>query len=275
MTVSLNFVWINAVREPSLKPEDVLSCPIPDLYRQNVSRIAQSMPSLPITIWIDVAGVGNNSVEIVEAVGGKSNIPQVTFRSLDEIPAYGQNPVFKKTSESVYAAYDALWQQVDLARLLVLDYCLISENQEAAIYSDFNREITPDTIKESTARLKNHGVVVGDGWQDPMQSSPFSEEKYCANFRVENQFMGFSQNKHSFLRDDVYRRAAHEVKYGGNGWDGVADAFSFYSLETYGLAINDIAITVPRIPDARAVKNQYGRLLASTPQPVQSAHRQP
>jgi len=236
MTVSLNFVWINAVREPSLKPEDVLSCPRPDLYRQNVSRIAQSMPSLPITIWIDVACVGNNSVEIVEAVGGKSNIPQVTFRSLDEIPAYGQNPVFKKTSESVYAAYDALWQQVDLARLLVLDYCLIS---------------------------------------DPMQSSPFSEEKYCANFRVENQFMGFSQNQHSFLRDDVYRRAAHEVKYGGNGWDGVADAFSFYSLETYGLAINDIAITVPRIPDARAVKNQYGRLLASTPQPVQSAHRQP
>jgi len=65
MSFSLNFVWISAVREPSLKPEDVLSCPIPDLYQSNVARIAQSMPSLPITVWLDVAGVGNNSVEIV------------------------------------------------------------------------------------------------------------------------------------------------------------------------------------------------------------------
>jgi len=147
----------------------------------------------------------------------------------------------------------------------MIDYCLISENQEAVIYSDFNRDITPNTIKESAMRLKNHGVVIGDGWQDPMQSSPLHEEKYGDYMRVENQFMGFSQSRHSFLLDDVYRLAAREVEYNGNGWDGVTNAFSYHSLEAHGLAINDIAITVPRIPNARVVKQQYGRLRASMP----------
>jgi len=273
MTNSLNFVWINAVRETSLKPEDFLSCPIPELYRQNVARIAQSMPSLPITIWVDVAGVGNNSVEIVKAVGAQSNIPNVTFRSLDDVPAYHTNPVFEKASVNLDRPYDPLWQQVDMARLLVLDHCL-SDGDHKAIYSDFNRDISPEIIKESMVRLETQGFVVGDGFQSGFQGYLYGDNKYSNNFRPENQFIGVSKTQHSFFRNEVCRLSAHGIEHGSNGWEGFSDAFKLHALQSYRMTIHDIAITVPRIQNARSAKEHYGQT-ASKPLSAQSAPPQP
>ncbi|MEM6812052.1 MAG: hypothetical protein AAF549_06265 [Pseudomonadota bacterium] len=257
MKFSLNFVWINAVKHVA-NDSAALSCPIPQIYQENVARISSENPDIPITIWMDLYGPGKNTTALIEGAGKASNIPDITFRSLDEVASFTTNPLFRKHPVDLDRPYDPLWQQTDLARLIVIDKIIASGEFDAALYSDFSREITPEILKTAERKLKKYGVVVGDGraYEDPTLLS-FLGQDYSDGHRVENQFFGFRQNQLSFFREGVVFFSSRSIATGANGWEGFSDAFNRYGLEAHGLSLNDIAMTVPRSPNARSAKAFY------------------
>lgn len=260
MQFSLNFVWKQAIPK-ALPEESALSCPIPDDLIANVENIARTYPELPINIWVDIYGIGNHPVRLMQALDENIAFPNIKFNALDSISAYTTNPLFEKPFNGFEHPHAVIWQQVDLARLYVLNHLLVSEPDKGVIYSDMDRRLTPNIREKlieisalstedtpsihflkASAKLSRHGMVVG---KDRGHSHP------------ENQFIGFKPTRLRFLRDELVPKTAGSIAEGNNGWVGHARALTKCALSKHGLTQDDVFQVIPTIDPGKKIKKAY------------------
>ncbi|MEM9468879.1 MAG: hypothetical protein AAF988_01830 [Pseudomonadota bacterium] len=238
---SLNFVWIQATRLKLPCELDGPICPIPSALMANVEDIADKNPTVPVSVWVDIYGIGNHPDRVIDCIQHGVSAPNIVIKPLDGIPAYTVNPLFEKKSVSLSNTFDPLWQQVDLARLYVLRHCLVEEEPTAAIYSDMDRDLTTERHFETCAllnaldTLEDQGIVVGKEWGI---SNP------------ENQFIGVSKSSLSFLTDTLIPRTAESIHQGKNGWEGHVMALKLHPSRS-------IFQPIPTIDPNKDIKRAY------------------
>lgn len=280
MNLSLNFIWIAATQRN-----------IPEPLMVNARAIADKYPKVTINIWLDMCGVGNNTPALLQRMNKECSDFNITFQSLDEIPEYTINPLFRKPHVNLKKANDPLWQRVDLARLLVLDYVLTHHDFDDAIYSDLDINLTKSfqetftefvTSPDNTAASEIEGEFITHNFSAPAAfltaSDTLNEHGLVVGRKalgrgVENHFIGIGRDKVSFLRDVMINETRAFIGKGFNGWDGLIAALEDRHLAQLCLSHEDILVTTPTIDPDKVIKQQY--LGNPTPLPVQSLHQQP
>jgi hypothetical protein len=265
MKFSLSFMWIEANAIPMPNDIDQVTCPIPKKLMDNVVLTAKSYPDVPVSLWVDIYGVGNNTPSILRKLNEVSPEPNITFRALDDIRVYQINPLFSKPSINLDNPHDPLWQRVDLARLLAIDYSLVNDDVDAAIYSDMDRLLVKKCLlgkisghfkqampslyapwlETALDKIKKHGMVTG---KDSNKSIP------------ENQFMGFSKNRQMFLRDVLIFNTAKVTNEGDNGWRGHIATFNKLALRPFDLSISQVTCHIPTIDPDKKIRKEYVKL---------------
>lgn len=109
INLSLNCVWIQAVRLGIPEKEDLITCPIPEDFIKNIEDIAARFPDLPVNIWVDIYGVGNNAERLMCSLNQIPTQPNICFKALDGMADYKTNSLFEKPSEDIRYAYDPIW----------------------------------------------------------------------------------------------------------------------------------------------------------------------
>lgn len=238
---SLNFVWIQATRLNLPETLDEVVCPVPTELMINVEDIAAQNPDVPVSLWVDIYGIGGHPERVIGAMHESVKEPNVTIKPLDSIPAYTTNPLFEKESISYGNPFDPIWQQVDLARLYVIRHCLITEGRDAAIYSDMDRNLnarpllSANPFKAALKILSDKGIVIG---RDKAMTNP------------ENQFIGVAQSQMSFLTDVLMPKTARSIEEGKNGWEGHVFACDRFPSR-------DIYQPIPTLDPDKRIKKEY------------------
>ena len=238
---SLNFVWIEATRLDVPETINAVTCPVPSELMANVEKIAAHNPDLTISLWVDIYGIGGHPERIIDAMNEPLEEPNVTIKPLDSIPSYTVNPLFRRKSVTLTNSHDPIWQQVDLARLFVLKHCLITEDKDAAIYSDMDRNLTKDffvrakSLDEAQEILAREGIVIG-------------KEDGC---HIENQFIGIAQSQMQFLTEVLIPKTIGSISGGLNGWEGHVTAIK--SLDSS----KRVFMPVPTFDPDKQVKIDY------------------
>lgn len=181
--VTLNYVWINAVRQPlpggkilPFLPEAEVKCPIPRRYIEQARRVRDNFPDLEINIWMDAYRRSDKQGELSEAFAEVSGLKGVNFRGLREIMRYRENPLFKKEGKVGKHSLGTIWKQVDLARLLVLQHQMTGRGG-VQIYSDFDMSEFLDG-PEALEKISNTGFLFDAGPIKPKEGSLYLENRF-------------------------------------------------------------------------------------------------
>lgn len=250
MDFSLNYVWIQAVRLTVPEDDGLITCPIPKGLMDNVINIAKAYPDMPVSLWVDIYGAGNNTPRILNALNDQNEAPNITFKSLDDIPVYKVDPLFQKLHEDFEHPYDPIWQQVDLARLYVLRHELLREDTCGVIYADMDM-VLPDVrsirFNDITDR---YGICFGRFFRSAITE--------CGTF--ENQFFALSQGfGKAYLMSHLIPYTQDSIMQDLNGWDAIwsvvnePDIYKALGIES----IDDIAVAVTSLVNAENIKQSY------------------
>jgi hypothetical protein len=247
MRVTLNFLWINAVKIPAPYEGGHALNQLPENFYTSPSRL----PHTPIQLWVDLQGAGKNQPFVAQTLEQDIGHPNVHVRLLDEIPAYTNTQLFSRAAspqddhndtpnaDELDAYEQTFWQQIDLAKLLVLQQAL-DEGAEAAIFADMDLVLTDEEEKFEAAQkiLKSQGVVVGM-MQGLMGLSG-----------IENQFAGFAAHARALLDCELVPRTVEAIELmEDNGFDTFQDVFSDQELRHYGLTRQEIGLVIHQLED--------------------------
>lgn len=248
---SLNFLWIEARRKPHLASGESVPCSIHEVHLQNLRDIRKKNPDLDINLWIDICGDVGNDQAFRTTFQTTSGLSGLAVRDLRDISSYQSNSLFVQNSVNPQAAHDVLWQQVDLAKLLVVEHALNS-GDDPAFFSDMdivNPPVNFDAVKQS---LNKHGMIFG--------VFPFA-----GSGQLENQFFGFANKQRPFLSDVLIPETRNDIERKNmNGWE----VFRETVLKQFrGRSLEGIDFTV----DAYQIENRT----SSTPCIASSVHHSP
>lgn len=233
MNYSINHVWIQAVRIPK---SNVETCPIPDGLIANAREIARTHDGVPVNIWVDICGVGQTDADIITKLNEQETAPNITFKSLDEVPKYIEDPFFRLPPQT---QSNLFWDQADIARVRVIEHLL--EKNEAAIYSDMDMNLFDRHFSRALRILKEHSAVVGlDGGKGGL----------------ENQFFGFKPEKQAFVSNVLLRKDDNFFEY----YDIFLRSFDPKHAQPYGIDRKQIETPMYEISDARRIKRSYQKL---------------
>lgn len=242
MQYSLNFLWRQAVSLPVPGDGDKITCPIPQDLIANVREIAEYYPKIPLGIWVDIYGVGQNSSILMDSLTAEESASNIKFYSLDTVKKYFNDPLFKRPFDGYNHMGANIWEQIDFAKNLVIDRVL-ELSGVAAIFSDMDMNLKSEEFTRALSILEREGAVVGESIVDNIPN-------------LENQFFGFSQKRQNFLGEVLAYQSAEEV--------GEPDEYTrfIYSFdpevaEDYGIVRERITTGIPKIPNWRAVKDSY------------------
>jgi len=234
MNYSLNHVWIQAVR---LQKQDALSCPIPDALIENTRINAAANIGVPVNIWVDLCGVGETDSDVITMLNAQESAPNITYRSLDEITRYKTDPLFKIKPQD---QEKIIWEQVDVARLLVLEHMLDS-SKEAAIYSDMDMNLQDSRFHKALGILEEFGAVVME---------------LHDHGGLENGFFGFKQSKKAFLSEELLDAEAEKPTGLTTYYDIFYAAFEGRT-EQYGFSLDEVSTPVLQLENAALIKQNY------------------
>ena len=241
MNVSLNFLWIQANRLTIPTSGSGVSCPIPEGLRNNVDNIAKEHPDIPINIWVDIYGIGNHNKGIVQELNNQEVIPNINIRTLEEMEAYRNHPIFKIPFEGIYSG-SILWDQIDFAKSNII-HTLLKEGQEAAIFTDMDMDLLSDKFGKAVGILKEKGAVVG------------LEEKN-GSLGLENQFFGFSQAKINFVENVLVQLKPEDIDK-DEEYSRFIAYFKPNITDFHGIVRDEITIPMDKISNWRKIKISY------------------
>lgn len=235
-TVSLNYVWINAVphnhgvvTQASHGPDRV-ECPIPQRCLEYVRAVRKKHPDIDISIWMDVYKRNDRNGDLSWAFAQATGLDGVTFRGLREIPDYRDNPLFTQADRVNKTVHGVIWKQVDLARLIVLKHQL-DNSSGIQIYSDFDI-LEPFLDPDSLSKTSQNGFLVN---RVPKHTPDIDDyDPYVHDF--ENNLFAFCGNSH-FSRSLLTCMIQDTLKYyrfyddAENGWDPFRKAFRDFKVE--------------------------------------------
>lgn len=246
---SLHCVWRQATPLKVPGKGKLVTCPIPDALMNNVRSMAHDNPDVPVTIWVDIYGLGKNSNRLMNALTDQVPESNITFKALDKIPAYRKHPLYKKPFDG-FDHYGAnIWEQVDLARLHVIHNALKHSGEGAVIYADMDIDFMHQSFKTAVDTLKETGTVVALEDKPPYPG-------------IENEFFGFTQQSLRFLENVLLKKAEEMAGQDigtGNGDQYVAfmTAFDPEHAASYGVSRQESGVIMHEIPNAREVKDAY------------------
>ncbi len=266
MDFSLNYVWIQAVKFPSPEEDQEIACPIPQGLFSNIIKAANDNPDVPIRIWVDIYGIGGHPAPVMQSLNSLNSLksaPNITFKSLDSIPAYQTDPLFEKPHVDFEHPYDPIWQQVDLARLYVLRQELLNDNVDTAIYADM------DMVLPSLRQGRFYNIIDQYG----ICLSRFCRNPDVPNGTLENDFFAFDRNfGREYLMSRMIPTTQDAIREGLNGWEAICQAnSSSYLFSALGIDhIDEIVVPLFSVADDRKIKASYQSKVFS-PSPVLSA----
>ncbi len=239
-SVTLNYVWINAVRQrrgiwPYVRAAD---CPIPERYLEQVSNVRAENPEIDINIWFDVFKRGYPKGRLSQEFGVAAGLEGVCYRQLREIPSYQSNPLFKYSAYMDRQSFEgSIWRQVDLARLLVVQHQMRTVGG-TQIYADLDI-ISP--IPSTLQNINKYGFTVATYVDGAADSS--------TRFRcIENQHFAFDAEHpkaHSLMNRLVYDtiQAYQPPLSRSNGWIPFVEAVCDFKVKAYpDVPVSDLMI---------------------------------
>ena len=252
---SLHHVFIQAEKSPIPVDDEVPAMPIKQAFLDNIADTASRYPNMPISIWVDFYGRGNNSSALMDKLNEQAPAPNVTFKSLDEAfgcldnkIAVSVNKIFERQHTTFEEPSSPIWQQVDLARAIVLQHVLEDpSNPRHAIYADMDVIIDPEIFK----KLDDHGIV------SARNDMPNSVQ---ISYKIENRIVGMATDFLPFLKDDLIpRMIALTEKYNLNGWHGHIASFARSPQIRQATAgdVNQILFYPQTIDDDQEIKKSY------------------
>lgn len=250
MQFSLNYVWIEAARLPLPRADEVCMSTIPAGLLNNIVAAAQMYPELQVSLWVDVYGVGNHPERILNGLNSQAAMPNIKIRALDEIPVYRVDPLFEKVHEDFEDPYDAIWQQLDVARLYVLRHQLLNDETKGVIYMDNDLSVPEMNNGKFSEIMCDHDICFGR----------FCKDTSSKDGVFENQFFAFGQDfGKRYLMSHLIPYTQDAVRRGLNGWDAMWKIVSDYDLfETLGIEdLDEIMINVYPIPNHLEIKRSY------------------
>ncbi len=211
MTQSLHYIWINATKAPVPAVKEMAYCPVPEHYLYNLADVRTNYPEVDITLWCDFYGAAQCPTDIWEATMEEAMVPGVKFRALRSLPAYRHDPLFDIAGDCTDYMYGAIWQQVDLARLLVLTTVLEVQGTGNGFYNDM--DLTDPRMEDPKAQeiLEKYGMLF---LQHPSLTG--KQKGY-----LENSFMAFSHARLSWIRDVLIPRTQDYIMQNETGWEAL------------------------------------------------------
>lgn len=196
----VNYVWINKSIFP---PKDTADKPpLCGIKLHEVERAlsnAQKYPDAQFKIWVDWRYLDIMSRFLLESQVYFSGCGNFQIHSLEKIPQYAMNTIFKPNSGIKLLA------KVDYARLLVLDHVLESNQDAFVYYSDMDCEDVMLNDSKCQESMKRDGTVMAN----------------VKNMYYENGFFGFTKKGQYFLntlKTETKKCAKHNTTgYGSLG----------------------------------------------------------
>lgn len=203
MANSLNYVWIN--NRSYYDPASFSSgSPIPVEFLQNAFEVAAQNPGVTARIWCDFDLMSEEQKHFLLKM--KSKPKNLTIRSLCDIKAYLDMPVFeKRRSHAKREPKDwTIWHKVDMARMIVLEHALVKEKDEIAYYSDMDIQSLNLQDHRLASIVKTFGMVC-------------NQNGTC----IENQFLGLHKKRRSWIRNNFIPSILDGFEQGySDGWWG-------------------------------------------------------
>lgn len=199
----LAFLWITSEEDSNdASPQGLSVIPVPCL--NNAYRIAEETPAVQVQIWLETPPFPETASR---PASGLRPVPaNVRFKNLNEIEDYRTGPLFRQAEGSLYDGGNLIWQKVDLARLVMLDHILSTQDIDRAFYADLDIADPQVSTPRMKAILQKHGMVFA------------KNKRHGGEYMLENQFMGFDRQALPALKDLLEKTRRDIDANDGNGW---------------------------------------------------------
>ncbi len=157
---TVNYLWINeTIFDPDWTSKTEPLCAIPLHLVDQAIKTAKQYPDTDIRIWTDPELYKNSPTQfILESFLYAHEWPSnITLCNIRDIESYSEDSFFDINSKT------SIWARVDLARLLLLQHCLIADQSthKAHIYADFDTQDVFHNFDKIEYAISNFGIALG------------------------------------------------------------------------------------------------------------------